>query len=112
MKKSLRVDAEAEDEIEHAIEHYEDEREGLGLEFWAELSDAMDTLDDPGPECGPVIGLPPELGRSSQATIALPLCDRLRRGRNVRTDHLGDARTSTASLLAPTHLRAPEQSSR
>ena len=62
MKKSLRIDAEAEEEIAHAIDRYENEREGLGLEFWTELSDAMDTLDDPGPECGPVIGLPPELG--------------------------------------------------
>ena len=62
MKKSLRIDAEAEEEIAHAIDRYENEREGLGLEFWTELSAAMDTLDDPGPECGPVIGLPPELG--------------------------------------------------
>ena len=62
MKKALRLDAEAEEEIAHAIDRYEDEREGLGLEFFTELSDAMDTLDEPGPECGPVIGLPPELG--------------------------------------------------
>ena len=62
MKKALRVDAEAEQEIDHAIEQYERKREGLGLEFWSELSDAMDTLAAPGPECGPVIGLPPELG--------------------------------------------------
>jgi len=62
MKKFLRVDAEAEDEIAHAIDRHENEREGLGLEFWTELSDAMGALDEPGPECGPVIGLPPELG--------------------------------------------------
>lgn len=62
MKKPLRVDAEAEEEIAHAIARYENEREGLGLEFWIELGDCMDTLDEPGPECGPVIGLPPELG--------------------------------------------------
>ena len=30
MKKSIRVDAEAEEEIEHAISRYEKEREGLG----------------------------------------------------------------------------------
>ena len=34
MKKSLRIDAEAQEEIAHAIDHYENEREGLGLEFW------------------------------------------------------------------------------
>jgi hypothetical protein len=38
MTKSIRVDAEAEEEIVHAI------------------------LEAPGPECGPVIGLPRELG--------------------------------------------------
>jgi toxin ParE1/3/4 len=62
MKKALRVDAEAEEEIAHAIGRYDREREGLGAEFWSELSEALDTLDAPGPECGPVIGLPPALG--------------------------------------------------
>lgn len=62
MKKSLRVDAEAEEEIAHAIDRYDDERQGLGLEFWTEVSEAMDTLDNPGPECGPVIGVPATLG--------------------------------------------------
>jgi plasmid stabilization system protein ParE len=62
MTKSIRVDAEAEEEIAHAIDRYENEREGLGLEFWDELQTAMNTLASPGPECGPVIGLPRELG--------------------------------------------------
>ncbi len=62
MKKPFRVDAEAEDEIAHAIDRYEHEREGLGAEFWDELKTAMRTLEAPGPECGPVLGLPPELG--------------------------------------------------
>jgi hypothetical protein len=44
MKTPLRIDAEAEEEIAHAIDRYEREREGLGAEFWAELSDAMDAL--------------------------------------------------------------------
>ena len=61
MKKTIRIDAEAEEETARAIERYEKEREGLGFEFWEELSTAMDGLEDPGPECGPVIGLPPEL---------------------------------------------------
>jgi hypothetical protein len=60
--KKIRIDAEAEEEIAHAIERYEKEREGLGLELWEELSTAIDSLEDPGPECGPVIGLPRELG--------------------------------------------------
>jgi toxin ParE1/3/4 len=62
MKKSLRLDAEAEEEISHAIDHYEKEREGLGADFWEELRTAMNTLEAPGPECGYVIGLPRELG--------------------------------------------------
>jgi toxin ParE1/3/4 len=61
MKKPIRFDDEAEDEIAHAIDRYESEREGLGTEFWEELSDAIDELGAPGPECGPVIGLPIEL---------------------------------------------------
>jgi toxin ParE1/3/4 len=62
MTKTIRIDAEAEEEIAHAIDHYEDEREGLGAEFWDELRAAIGTLVAPGPECGPVIGLPRELG--------------------------------------------------
>lgn len=62
MTKAIRVDAEAEEEIAHAIDWYETEREGLGGEFLDDLSIAMRTLEAPGPECGPVIGLPRELG--------------------------------------------------
>jgi plasmid stabilization system protein ParE len=62
MTKLIRVDAEAEEEIAHAIEHYEEEREGLGAEFWDELGAALQTLEAPGPECGPVVGLPRDLG--------------------------------------------------
>jgi len=61
MKKPVRIDPEAEEEIAHAIDRYDKEREGLGFEFWNELSTAIDALEDPGPECGPVIGLPREL---------------------------------------------------
>ena len=62
MTKSVRIDAEAEEEIADAIDHYEREREELGAEFWDELRTAIRTLEAPGPECGPVIGLPRELG--------------------------------------------------
>jgi toxin ParE1/3/4 len=62
MKKAIRIDAEAEEEIGHAIDRYENERDGLGFEFWEELSAAIDSLEEAGPECGPVIGLPRELG--------------------------------------------------
>lgn len=62
MRKAIRIDAEAEDEISHAIDRYEAEREGLGAEFWDEVRTAMQTLEVPGPECGLVIGLPRELG--------------------------------------------------
>jgi hypothetical protein len=62
MTKQIRIDAEAEDEIAHAMDGYARERNGLGAEFLAELSAAMNTLSAPGPECGPVIRLPRELG--------------------------------------------------
>lgn len=56
MTKAVRLDEEAEEEIAHAIERYELEREGLGTEFWDELRAAIRTLEAPGPECGPVVG--------------------------------------------------------
>jgi plasmid stabilization system protein ParE len=62
MKKQVRLDQEAEEEIAHAIDWYEREQEGLGADFWDELSIAIDGLGTPGPECGSVIGLPPALG--------------------------------------------------
>ena len=62
MTKTIRIDAEAEEEIFHAVDRYEKEREGLGLELWEDLQAAMKTLEAPGPECRPVIGLPRELG--------------------------------------------------
>lgn len=62
MTKAVRLDEEAEEEIAHAIERYELEREGLGTEFWDELRAAIRTLEAPGPECGPVVGAPRELG--------------------------------------------------
>ena len=43
MTKLIRVDAEAEEEIAHAIAHYDNERDGLGAEFWDELSAAPPT---------------------------------------------------------------------
>jgi len=60
--KIIRIDAEAEEEIAHAIDRYEAERDGLGAEFFGELTTAIQSLEAPGPECGPVIGLPRELG--------------------------------------------------
>lgn len=56
MKKSLRVDAEAEEEIAHAIDRYENEREGLGVEFWRELSE--------GDGCTAIDGQPTGAGAS------------------------------------------------
>lgn len=62
MTKAIRIDAEANDEIEHAIDHYDRERDGLGAELWAELKAAIRALGEPGPECGYVLGLPREFG--------------------------------------------------
>jgi len=62
MKKSVRVDSEAEEEIAAGIDWYESKRPGLGLEFLDEISAAMHSLEEPGPGCRPVNGVPPELG--------------------------------------------------
>jgi toxin ParE1/3/4 len=72
MTKAIRVDAEAEEEIAHAIDRYQREREGLGAEFWDELRTVMGTLEAPGPECGPVIGLPRELGVRRKLLVRFP----------------------------------------
>jgi toxin ParE1/3/4 len=72
MTKSIRIDLEAEEEIAHAIDRYETEREGLGAEFWDELRAAVRTLEAPGPQCGPVIGLPRELGVRRKLLVRFP----------------------------------------
>ena len=75
LRLALRVDdddAEAEDEISHAIDRHERECEGLGAEFWDELRTAIRTLESPGPECGPVIGLPRELGARRKLLARFP----------------------------------------
>ena len=72
MKRAIRIDAEAEEEIAHAIDRYEQERVGLGAEFWDELRAAIRTLQEPGPECGPVIGVPRELGVRRKLLVRFP----------------------------------------
>jgi hypothetical protein len=77
MTKLIRVDAEAEDEIAHAIAHCDDERGGLGAEFWDDLSSALQTLEAPGPECGFVLGLPRDLGVRRKLLLRFPSQPRL-----------------------------------
>jgi toxin ParE1/3/4 len=62
MAKAVRVDVEAEEEIAAGIDWYERERPGLGVEFFEEIDAAIQSLQNPGPECGPVRHVPPELG--------------------------------------------------
>ncbi len=62
MKKSVRVDPEAEEEIAAGIDWYESKRAGLGSEFLDEVDAAVRSLEEPGPECGHVYGVPSELG--------------------------------------------------
>ncbi len=62
MRKPVRLDAEAEQEIGAAIDWYESERPGLGTEFLDAIRTAIRSLEEPGPECGPAKGVPPELG--------------------------------------------------
>ena len=83
MTKSIRIDLEAEEEIAHAIDRYETEREGLGAEFWDELRAAIRTLEAPGPECGPVIGLPRELGVRRKLLVRFPYVTVQKRRREV-----------------------------
>ncbi len=72
MTKSLRIDAEAEEEIAHAIGRYESERAGLGAEFWDEVRRAIQNLVAPGPECGLVVGVSPELGVRRKLLVRFP----------------------------------------
>jgi plasmid stabilization system protein ParE len=62
MGKPVRIDAEAEQEITEAIDWYESKRPGLGSDFLDEIRTAIRSLQEPGPECGPIRGIPPELG--------------------------------------------------
>lgn len=62
MMKPVRIDATASEEIDDAIAFYERARAGLGFEFLDEVSAAMRTLEEPGPECKAIDGLPAALG--------------------------------------------------
>jgi hypothetical protein len=103
MTKSIRIDAEVDDEISHAIDRYEREREGLGAEFWDELRAAMRTLEAPGPECGSVIGLPRELGVRRKVLARFPYAIVFVE-RYVRPRHFRHAWSSASGLLAPPSL--------
>ena len=103
MTKAIRVDAEAEDEIAHAIDRYERERVGLGAEFWDELRTEIRTLEAPGPECGAVIGLPRELGVRRKLLTRFPYAIVFVEGETFVRVSLRDARSLAASVLATTH---------
>ena len=62
MRKRLRVDREADDEIAGGIEWYEAQRPGLGHDFLGAIRDAMHSLRAPGPECRAAVGVPIRLG--------------------------------------------------
>jgi toxin ParE1/3/4 len=62
MGKPVRVDPDAAEDIAAGIDWYEGRRPGLGAEFLDEVSAAMTSLREPGPECGPVQRIAPELG--------------------------------------------------
>lgn len=62
MTKLLRIDAEAEEEIAQAQDWYEQQRVGLGAEFWSEVEAAIQSLATPGPECRPALGIDPKRG--------------------------------------------------
>ena len=62
MGKQVRVDSEAADEIAAGIDWYEAKRPGLGGEFLDEVSAAIRSLREPGPECGPVHSIAGDLG--------------------------------------------------
>ena len=99
MTKTIRLDAEAEEEIVHAIERYNAERAGLGAEFLDELRDSIETLSIPGPECGSWSAT--STRDPTQAALAIPLRHRVRRERCCSARHLRHARPSTPELLAP-----------
>lgn len=61
MSKLVRLDSEAEEEIAAGTDWYEKQQPGLGAEFLDEIRVAMRSLQEPGPECGAVRGVPREL---------------------------------------------------
>ena|SRR3990172_11535647 len=62
MRKSVRVDPEAVEEMAAAMDWYDGERPGLGAEFFDEAREAIRSLERPGVECRPVLGVPSDLG--------------------------------------------------
>ena len=59
--KSIRIEREAEDDIATAMAWYDDQRSGLGTEFFAEVRSAVRSLATPGPECRPIQGIAADL---------------------------------------------------
>ncbi len=62
MPKPVRVDPEAEEDIDAGVAWYEGQRAGLGREFLDEVRLAVRSLATPGPECRPALGIPKDLG--------------------------------------------------
>ena len=61
MRKPLRLDREAEDEIEAGWRWYEERRPGLGAEFLAAVEEALLRLEGPAVSFA-VAGMPQTLG--------------------------------------------------
>lgn len=104
MTKSVRIDLEAEEEIAHAIDRYETEREGLGADFWDELRAAIPYARSTGAGVSPRARPAARARSATEATGAISLRGRLRRRRHVRADHLGDAWSPAAGVLASATL--------
>jgi len=62
MPKPVRADPDVEEEIGAGVAWYEQQRTGLGREFFDEVRAAVLSLTVPGPECRPALGVPVELG--------------------------------------------------
>jgi hypothetical protein len=60
--KVVRIDPEAEEEITAGTGWYEQRQPGLGGDFLDEVSSAINSLHEPGPECTLLRGVPAELG--------------------------------------------------
>jgi toxin ParE1/3/4 len=62
MSRRVRLEPEAEAEIESAMAWYEQKRPGLGAGFLDEVHRSLESLRSPAPACGPVPGVSPGLG--------------------------------------------------
>jgi len=104
MKKSVRVDAEAEEEIAAWLDWYESKRPGLGSEFLDEVRAAMRSLERARSRVRPSEWRATGAEHQAEAREALPISDHLHRVRACCPRDRCGARSAATGLLATATL--------